>query len=121
MNLTLTAFHASILFSSAVVASALNGIAGGGSFVSFPALIFTGIPPIAANATNNAALILGTFGSVSVYRQELSNQRGGIAHPWRGQYSRRNSWLPTIALYSAATFYQIDSLSIVDSFSLIYF
>lgn len=74
MSLT-TAFHASILFGSAVVAGALNGVAGGGSFVSFPALIFTGVSPIAANATNNAALILGTFGSVSVYRQELSNQR----------------------------------------------
>jgi len=53
----------------------LNGIAGGGSFITFPALIFTGIPPIAANATNNAALCIGTLASVGAYRSELSTQR----------------------------------------------
>ena len=75
MPLAADTFQASILFSCAVLAGALNGVAGGGSFISFPALIFTGVSPIAANATNNAALILGNVGSVSVYRRELTNQR----------------------------------------------
>lgn len=64
-----------LLFSCAVVAGALNSIAGGGSFITFPALIFTGVQPIAANATNNAALLIGTFASVGAYRSELLTQR----------------------------------------------
>jgi len=70
-----TPVQALLLFSCAIVAGMLNGIAGGGSFITFPALIFTGIPPIAANATNNAALCIGTLASVGAYRSELSTQR----------------------------------------------
>jgi len=40
----------------------LNSITGGGSFITFPALIFVGMPPIAANATN-------TFASCAGYTQ----------------------------------------------------
>lgn len=64
-----------LLFSCAIVAGILNGIAGGGSFIAFPALIFTGVEPLAANATNNAALWIGTLASVGAYRSELSTQR----------------------------------------------
>ncbi|MBV9389764.1 MAG: sulfite exporter TauE/SafE family protein [Chroococcidiopsidaceae cyanobacterium CP_BM_ER_R8_30] len=67
-------FQASVLFGSAVLGGGLNAIAGGGSFFSFPALIFTGIPPISANATNNAALLVGTVGSTTGYRKELIGQ-----------------------------------------------
>lgn len=64
-----------LLFSAAVIAGALNSVAGGGSFISFPALIFAGIPPISANATNNTALWLGAFASVGAYRRELMNRK----------------------------------------------
>lgn len=64
-----------LLFCSSVLAGALNAVAGGGSFISFPALMFAGVPPITANATNNAALLMGTFGSVSAYRKELRTRR----------------------------------------------
>lgn len=64
-------FQASVLFGSAVLGGGLNAVAGGGSFFSFPALVFTGIPPISANATNNAALLVGTVGSTTAYRKEI--------------------------------------------------
>lgn len=46
-------------------------MAGGGSFISFPALLFTGVAPIAANATNTAALWPGTMASTFAYRKEF--------------------------------------------------
>jgi uncharacterized membrane protein YfcA len=56
------------LFAAATVAGALNAVAGGGGFIAFPALIFTGMQPIAANATNTAALWPGTLASTGAYR-----------------------------------------------------
>jgi len=67
-------FQASVLFGSAVLGGGLNAVAGGGSFFSFPALVFTGIPFISANATNNAALLVGTVGSTTAYRKEIIGQ-----------------------------------------------
>lgn len=45
----------------------MNSVAGGGSFLSFPALIFAGVPAIPANATNNAAMWVGTIGGARGY------------------------------------------------------
>jgi uncharacterized protein len=53
----------------------MNSVAGGGSFLSFPALIFAGIAPISANATNNAAMWVGTIGSARGYREEIAEHR----------------------------------------------
>jgi len=47
------------LFVAGVLGGALNAIAGGGSFIAFPALMFSGIPPIQANATNATRLRFG--------------------------------------------------------------
>jgi uncharacterized membrane protein YfcA len=67
------------LFLAAVLAGALNSVAGGGSFISFPAILlaFPGIPdiPIKANATNTVALWPGSIASVGAYRRELGAQR----------------------------------------------
>jgi uncharacterized membrane protein YfcA len=49
----------------------MNSVAGGGSFISFPTLIFTGVPPIPANATNTVALWPGAVASVGAYRHRL--------------------------------------------------
>ena len=46
------------------IAAAINSAAGGGSFVSFPALVFLGVPPITANATNTTAMWIGQAGSI---------------------------------------------------------
>jgi hypothetical protein len=61
--------HPVLLFVAAFVAGTINSVAGGGSFISFPALIFIGVPPIQANATNTAALFPGTLASTFAYRK----------------------------------------------------
>jgi len=53
---------------AAFFAGAMNSVAGGGSFLSFPALVFAGVPAISANATNNAAMWVGTIGSARGYK-----------------------------------------------------
>jgi uncharacterized protein len=53
----------------------MNTVAGGGSFLSFPALVFVGVPPISANATNNTAMWVGTIGSTRGYREEVAAHR----------------------------------------------
>ncbi len=50
-------------------------MAGGASFVTFPALLFTGVPPIPANATNTLALWVGTTASGGAYPQKLNISR----------------------------------------------
>ena len=60
-----------LLASAAFGAGVLNAIAGGGSFLTFPALVFTGVPPIAANATSALAVSPGYLGSVWGFRSEL--------------------------------------------------
>jgi uncharacterized membrane protein YfcA len=60
---------------AAFIAGAMNSVAGGGSFVSFPALVFAGVPPISANATNNAAMWVGVIGSARGYREEIAEHR----------------------------------------------
>ncbi|TMF45933.1 MAG: sulfite exporter TauE/SafE family protein [Chloroflexi bacterium] len=61
-----------ILFIAAVLGGALNSVAGGGSFLTFPSLIFAGVRPIQANATSTVALWPGSVASVSAYRKELA-------------------------------------------------
>jgi uncharacterized membrane protein YfcA len=63
--------QAIFLFFAAVLGGALNAVAGGGSFIGFPALLFTGVPPIAANATNTVALWTGVTASTGAYRSRL--------------------------------------------------
>jgi uncharacterized membrane protein YfcA len=63
------------LFFAGVLGGALNSVAGGGSFIAFPALLFTGVPPIPANATNTIALWTAAAASGSAYRKELDVPR----------------------------------------------
>ena len=63
-----------ILFFAAVLGGALNSVAGGGSFITFPSLIFSGVPPIQANATSTVALWPGSLASVGAYRKEIAKQ-----------------------------------------------
>jgi uncharacterized membrane protein YfcA len=67
----MTPAHAIALFSAALFGGALNAVAGGGSFITFPTLILTGVPPIKANATNTVALWPGSVASVAAYRREV--------------------------------------------------
>jgi len=63
-----------LLFAGAL-GGAINAVAGGRSFVSFPALLFTGVPPVPANATNTLALWVGTTASGGAYPQKLNLPR----------------------------------------------
>src|SRR5204863_5599147 len=56
-------------------AGAINAVAGGGSLVSFPALLAVGYSPVTANVTNQVALVPGYLGGSVGYRAELAGQR----------------------------------------------
>jgi len=64
-----------LLFVAAVIGGGMNSVAGGGSFVAFPALLFAGVPPVPANATNTIALWPGAVASAVAYRRELADVR----------------------------------------------
>jgi uncharacterized membrane protein YfcA len=59
-------------------AGAVNAVAGGGSLISFPALLAAGYPSIAANVTSSVALLPGYLGGSLAYRRELAAQGGRI-------------------------------------------
>lgn len=59
------------LVAASFIAGVMNAMAGGGSFISFPAMIAIGVPPIQANATNTVALWPGQLTSVWALRTDL--------------------------------------------------
>jgi uncharacterized membrane protein YfcA len=67
-----------LLAAAALLAGAVNAVAGGGSLLSFPALLAVGYPAITANVTNSVALTPGYFGGTLGYRRELGGQRRRI-------------------------------------------
>ena len=64
-----------LLFLAGLLGGVLNAVAGGGSFVVFPALLLSGLPPIAANATTAAGLLPASFMSAVAYRNDFSTDR----------------------------------------------
>lgn len=64
-----------VLFVAAMLAGGVNAVAGGGTVISFPALVWAGLPLISANATNAFALVPGSVGSAYAYRADLAQQR----------------------------------------------
>ena len=76
MHLPDFSLHSAVLlFLAAVLGGTLNAVAGGGSFIAFPALLFTGVPPVPANATNTVALWTGLAFSGGAFRHHLKVQR----------------------------------------------
>lgn len=80
-----------LLGAAGFAAGAVNAVAGGGSLISFPALLAAGLPPVAANVTNSVALLPGYLGGSLAYRREL-----------RGQGERIRALAATSALGAAA-------------------
>jgi uncharacterized membrane protein YfcA len=64
--------HAAVAFGAAFLAGAINSIAGGGTLVSFPTLIWLGLPSVTANATSTVAIWPASVSSMFGYRRELS-------------------------------------------------
>jgi uncharacterized membrane protein YfcA len=63
-----------LLAGAGLLAGAVNAVAGGGSLISFPALLAVGYPSVPANVTNNVALLPGYLGGTVAYRRELAGQ-----------------------------------------------
>lgn len=72
----MTLAHALIAFAAAFLAGAINSVAGGGTLVTFPTLVFLGLPPVIANATNTLAIWPGSLGGMWGYRRELGGVEG---------------------------------------------
>ncbi|MEG2048102.1 MAG: sulfite exporter TauE/SafE family protein [Comamonas sp.] len=68
--------HIALLLAAAFVAGALNAVAGGGSFLTLPALVFTGMPPVAANATGTVALLPGYAASAWGFKEDMAAPPG---------------------------------------------
>ena len=62
----------------AFLAGAMNAMAGGGTFFSFPALLAAGVPPVTANASNTVALWPASLSSAWAYRQELARHKAWV-------------------------------------------
>src|SRR6267143_2132317 len=60
------------LAAAAGAAGMINAVAGGGTLITFPMLLFCGTPPVTANATSTLALVFGTAGSVYGFRQQIA-------------------------------------------------
>jgi uncharacterized membrane protein YfcA len=115
----MTAARALWLGCAALLAGAVNSVAGGGSFLSFPALLSMGVLPIQANATNTVALWPGQFTSIAAYRSEWKGNRplilplmlaaamGGICGAFILLNTRQNVFLhliPWLLLVAASIF-----------------
>jgi uncharacterized membrane protein YfcA len=66
-----THWHYAWLVAASLIAGVMNAMAGGGSFVSFPAMLAIGVAPIQANATNTVALWPGQLTSLAALREDL--------------------------------------------------
>ena len=100
-----------LLFAAGFFGGVLNSIAGGGSFITFPALLMAGVPPISANATNTFASLPGYLSGAYVFRHDMQKMRsdvpriviisfiGGLIGAWlllqtpEAQFTRIIPWL----------------------------
>ncbi len=67
-----------VIFTAAFVAGVMNALAGGGTILTFPALIWIGLEPVVANITSTVALLPGALSSFFGYRKEMSGSRRWI-------------------------------------------
>jgi uncharacterized membrane protein YfcA len=71
----MTLWQGSLVFLSALIAGMMNSVAGGGTLVAFPTLLWIGIEPIRANVTCTVALWPGSLGAMVGFRRELGDSR----------------------------------------------
>lgn len=70
----MTIAEAVLIAVAGFLAGGVNAVAGGGSLISFPALVAAGLPTLDANVTNTTAIWPGYLGSAAAYRTELRDQ-----------------------------------------------
>ena len=73
---------AALLIAAGAIAGIMNALAGGGTLLTFPSLLFAGLPAISANATSTVALLMGVGSSIVGYRKELATQ-----HRWARRFA----------------------------------
>jgi len=81
------AFDVAVMLAASAGGGIMNALAGGGTLLTFPSLVFLGMPAIQANATSTVALLPGAASSMAGYRREVAAHR---------------SWLKTLLLPSLA-------------------
>lgn len=74
--------HLSLLFVAALLAGAINSAAGGGTLLTFPALLAAGVSPVTANGTSTVALVPGSMSAFWGYRSEMGHDRRDLL--WMG-------------------------------------
>jgi uncharacterized membrane protein YfcA len=68
-------FRLAVVFVAAIIAGAVNSVAGGGTVFNFTGLVWYGLPTVNANATNATSLIPGSLGGAVAMRQDLKTQQ----------------------------------------------
>lgn len=71
-----------LLLAAAFAAGAINSVAGGGSFLTFPSLVVAGVPAVIANASNTVALVPGSVASAVSYRTDIERLSEGRLKSW---------------------------------------
>jgi uncharacterized protein len=71
-------FHYVLVFLAAALGGAVNSVAGGGTLITFPAVVWLGVPPLSANATSTVALWPGSLASMWAFRGELAGTRAWL-------------------------------------------
>jgi hypothetical protein len=71
-----------LLIAAAFVAGAINSVAGGGSFLTFPSLVFAGVPAVVANASNTVAMVPSAGASAFSYRDDIRRLREERIKTW---------------------------------------
>jgi uncharacterized membrane protein YfcA len=74
----MTPAEALLTAGAGLIAGAVNAVAGGGTLITFPALLAAGLNPVAANITSSVGLLAGYLGGSVAYRAELAEQRGRV-------------------------------------------
>jgi uncharacterized protein len=107
ISLSMSGTETVVLAAAGAAAGVINAIAGGGTLVTFPALLLFGTPQIMANATSTVALVIGTAGSLFGFRRRI-----GAIEPWLTRFlpvSVFGGWIGSVLLTrtSEKTFAQL--------------
>lgn len=112
-------FYMFLIFLASLVAGAMNSVAGGGTLVTFPTLLFTGVPPIIANASNSMGIWPSGLFTGWLYREHIETSRrmfalliamsvvGGFLGAWLLLHTPEkifNRLIPLLLLFAAILF-----------------
>jgi uncharacterized membrane protein YfcA len=117
--------HAAAAFAAAFLAGVINSVAGGGTLITFPTLIWMGLSSVTANATSTVVVWPGTLGSSWGYRRELRGTQhrlyllvipslvGGLAGAWLLRFTPPDSFdklVPYLLLFATLLFLAQDQV-----------